>query len=56
MPLSEELLQAERTRIAQMVLDLVKERGAEITYSGALAESGRKCLLGRYAPAYLILH
>ena len=40
MPLSEELLQAERTRIAQMVLDLVKERGAEITYSGALAESG----------------
>lgn len=40
MPLSEETLQAERKRIAQMVLDLVRERGAEISYSVALAESG----------------
>ncbi len=32
--------QTERTRIARLVLDLVKARGAEITYAGALAESG----------------
>lgn len=40
MALSEETLQAERGRIAQLVLDLVKERGAEISYPVALAESG----------------
>lgn len=40
MPLSEETLQAERERIARMVLDLVKDRGVEISYSTALAESG----------------
>ncbi|MHA7820853.1 MAG: hypothetical protein ACX930_14495 [Erythrobacter sp.] len=40
MPLTEQTLQAERKRIAQMVLDLVRERGAEISYSVALAESG----------------
>ena len=32
MPLSEEARESERNRIAQMVLDLVKERGAEIPY------------------------
>lgn len=40
MALSEDTLQAERERIAQMVLDLVKERGTEISYGMALAESG----------------
>lgn len=40
MPLSEEARESERNRIAQMVLDLVKERGAEIPYSVAMAESG----------------
>lgn len=40
MALTEETLQAERARIAQMVLDLVKQRGAEISYSMAHAESG----------------
>lgn len=40
MPLSKEARQSERNRIAQMVLDLVKERGAEISFPVALAESG----------------
>lgn len=40
MPLSEQTFETERKRIAQMVLDLVKERGAEISYPMALAESG----------------
>lgn len=40
MPLSADTLQAERSRIASMVLDLVKERGMEISYSTALTESG----------------
>lgn len=40
MALSEDTLQAERKRIAQMVLALVKERGAEITYTAAQSESG----------------
>ena len=40
MPLSEKTLQAERARIGRMVLDMVKERGAEISYPTALAESG----------------
>lgn len=40
MPLSEETRQQERQRIAAMVIDLVKERGAEISYAAALSESG----------------
>ncbi|MEM8726673.1 MAG: hypothetical protein AAGE86_14240 [Pseudomonadota bacterium] len=40
MALSEKARSAERERIAQMVLDLVKERGTEISHSTALAESG----------------
>ena len=40
MPLSEETLQSERARIATMVLEMVRERGSEISYSTALAESG----------------
>lgn len=40
MPLSPEARASERKRIAQMVLDLVKERGTEISYQVALAESG----------------
>jgi hypothetical protein len=32
MPLSPEARNRERKRIAQMVLDLVKERGTEISY------------------------
>lgn len=40
MPLSEEAREAERNRIAQMVLDLVKERGAEVSYTVAVSESG----------------
>ncbi len=40
MALSEETRQAERARIARLVLDLVKERGTEISYAGAQAESG----------------
>ena len=40
MPLSQDTLRAERGRIAQMVLDLVKERGTEISYAVALTESG----------------
>lgn len=40
MSLSEDTLLAERARVAQMVLGLVKERGTEITYTAAQAESG----------------
>ena len=40
MPLSEKTREAERKRIAQLVLDLVKETGAEVSYSGAVTESG----------------
>ena len=40
MALSPEARDSERKRIAQMVLDLVKERGTEISYSVALSESG----------------
>lgn len=40
MALSGDTLQAERDRIAQMVLGLVKERGSEISYTAAQIESG----------------
>lgn len=40
MVLNEQAKESERRRIAQMVLDLVKERGAEIPYTLALTESG----------------
>jgi len=40
MPLSEETRSQERTRIATMVLDLVRERGTEISYNTAHTESG----------------
>jgi len=40
MPLSEQAREEERNRIAQMVLDLVKDRGAEVPYSVAVTESG----------------
>jgi len=40
MALSETARQAERERIARLVLDLVKERGAEVPWSVAMAESG----------------
>ena len=40
MALSPEARNSERKRIAQMVLDLVKDRGTEISYSVALTESG----------------
>ena len=40
MVLSKETRDAERRRIAQMVLDLVQERGTEISHATALAESG----------------
>jgi AcrR family transcriptional regulator len=40
MPLSEETRNQERTRIASMVLDLVRERGTEISYNVAHTESG----------------
>ncbi|MEO1730503.1 MAG: hypothetical protein AAFR64_07165 [Pseudomonadota bacterium] len=40
MALTPEIRESERNRIAQMVLDLVKERGTEISYPVALAESG----------------
>lgn len=40
MPLSEESRKNQRARIAAMVLDLVKERGTEISYAIALTESG----------------
>jgi TetR/AcrR family transcriptional regulator, repressor of the ameABC operon len=40
MALSPTLREAERERIAQAVLDLVKERGCEIPYQVAMTESG----------------
>ncbi|MEM9085582.1 MAG: hypothetical protein AAGB23_06635 [Pseudomonadota bacterium] len=40
MALSPEARDSERERIAQLVLDLVKERGTEVSYQAALAESG----------------
>lgn len=40
MPLSEESRHKERTRIATMVLDLIRERGTEIGYNTAQTESG----------------
>ena len=40
MPLSEETRSQERTRIATMVLDLVRDRGTEISYNTAHTESG----------------
>lgn len=40
MPLSEETRTQERARIAGMVLDLVKERGTEISFATAQIESG----------------
>ena len=40
MALNEDTRNAERKRIAQMVLDLVKERGVEVSYPIALTESG----------------
>ncbi|MEM6856910.1 MAG: hypothetical protein AAF559_03490 [Pseudomonadota bacterium] len=40
MALSPEARDSERKRIAQMVLDLVKERGTEISYNAAMTESG----------------
>ena len=42
MALSPEARDSERKRIAQMVLDLVKERGTEISYSVALPVPGLK--------------
>lgn len=40
MVLNEETRESERERIAQLVLDLVKQRGAEVPYNVALTESG----------------
>lgn len=40
MVLNEEARRNERQRIAQLVLDLVKERGVQISYQAAFAESG----------------
>jgi len=40
MVLNEQARENERQRIAQMVLDLVKERGSEISYALAVSESG----------------
>lgn len=40
MVLTQEARLKERTRIAELVLDLVKERGAEIPYAEAITESG----------------
>lgn len=40
MPLSVETRQKERKRIATMVIDLVKERGTEISFATAQVESG----------------
>ena len=40
MALKPEVRESERQRIAQMVLDLVRERGTEIAYPIAIAESG----------------
>ncbi|MBD2842972.1 hypothetical protein [Erythrobacter rubeus] len=40
MVLSEETRENERARIAELVLDLVKERGAEVPFATAINESG----------------
>lgn len=40
MPLTDTLRETERARIAAHVLDLVRERGAEIPWTTAMAESG----------------
>jgi AcrR family transcriptional regulator len=40
MPLTQTVREAERERIARHVLDLVKERGSEIPWTVAMAESG----------------
>jgi TetR/AcrR family transcriptional regulator, repressor of the ameABC operon len=40
MPLTDTAREAERERIARHVLDLVKERGSEIAWTVAMAESG----------------
>ena len=40
MPMTEETRQKERDRIAALVLDLVKQRGCEISYAVAHTESG----------------
>ena len=40
MPLTETVREAERARVARHVLDLVKERGSEIPWTIAMAESG----------------
>ena len=40
MPMTETAREAERERIARHVLDLVKERGSEIPWTVAMAESG----------------
>ncbi len=40
MPLNETARKAERERVARHVLDLVKERGSEIPWTMAMAESG----------------
>ena len=40
MVLTEQAKAEERDRIAQLVLDLVKQRGAEVPYSTAITESG----------------
>jgi len=40
MPLTDEVRQAERERIARQVLDLGKQRGSEIPWTLAMAESG----------------
>jgi TetR/AcrR family transcriptional repressor of the ameABC operon len=40
MPLTDTARQAERQRIAHHILDLVKERGAEVPWALALAQSG----------------
>ncbi|UAB78653.1 hypothetical protein INR77_02670 [Erythrobacter sp. SCSIO 43205] len=40
MPMTEETRQKERNRIATMVVDLVKQRGTEISYATAQTESG----------------
>lgn len=40
MPLTESAREAERERIARHVLDIVRERGAEVPWTVAMAESG----------------
>jgi hypothetical protein len=40
MPLTDTAREAERERIARQVLDLVKERGAEVPWTVAMSESG----------------